>query len=77
MLFRSETIASQGSTLSAEQQAASVKKSNSLLQPHSGQIVGILRMFGLDSDDISAKTVQGNSTSGKSSSKPCFKEFNK
>ena len=72
-----ETIASQGSTLSAEQQAASVKKSNSLLQPHSGQIVGILRMFGLDSDDISAIAVQGNSTSGKSSSKPCFKEFNK
>ena len=63
-----ETIASQGNTLSVEEQAASVKKSNSLLQPHSGQIVGILRMFGLDVDD-DTKVSHGSSTAGKSSSK--------
>ena len=49
------TIASQGNTLTAEQQAASVKKNSALLQPHSGQIVGILRLFGLDAEDIPDK----------------------
>ena len=43
-----DTIASQGNTLSAEEQAKSVRRSRYLLQPHAGQIVGILRMLGLD-----------------------------
>ena len=46
-----ETISSQGNTLSADGQGPSVKKCRSLLQPHAGQIVGILRIFGLDEDE--------------------------
>ena len=45
-----ETIASQGNTLSADDQAKLVKKRGSLLQPHAGQIVGILRMLGVDEE---------------------------
>ena len=44
-----------GKTLSAEKQAVSVKGSDSLLQPHAGQIVGILRMLGVD-EEINSKT---------------------
>ena len=59
-----DTIASQGNTLSAEEQAISVKKSRSLLQPHAGQIVGILRMLGLD-EEIKSETSDGTTRDGK------------
>ena len=51
-----ETIVSQGKTLSADEQAKPVKRSRSLLQPHAGQIVGILRMLGLDEEINSKKS---------------------
>ena len=59
-----ETIASQGNTLSAEVPAKSVRKNRSLLQPHAGQIVGILRMLGLD-EEINSETSEGTPRDGK------------
>ena len=59
-----ETISSQGNTLSADGQGPSLKKCRSLLQPHAGQIVGILRIFGLDEDE-DLKLSPGTPTVGK------------
>ena len=41
-----------------------MKKSRSLLQPHAGQIVGILRMLGLD-EEIKSETSDGTTRDGK------------
>ena len=59
-----ETISSQGNTLSADGQGPSLKKCRSLLQPHAGQIVGILRIFGLGEDE-DLKLSPGTPTVGK------------